>query len=167
MRFRKTNPGDLPQLKSLWALGFGDTEQEIEAFFAISYPTATGFCAEEDGKVIAAMMDLLEEMAAQVTEHDNALDQVYDELETLDQDLDDVVSDIYADEDEDDEEDAEDDSTMYEVTCPNCGQISTLDEETLMDPEGDLVCPHCGATFDIELEGTEDDSAEETDKQDH
>ena len=90
----------------------------------------------KNGKVIAAMMDLLEEMAAQVTEHDNALDQVYDELETLDQDLDDVVSDIYADEDEDDEEDAEDDSTMYEVTCPNCGQISTLDEETLMDPEG-------------------------------
>lgn len=38
MRFRKTNPGDLPQLKALWALGFGDTEQEIEAFFAISYP---------------------------------------------------------------------------------------------------------------------------------
>ena len=74
---------------------------------------------------------------------------------------------IFGDEDEDDEEDAEDDSTMYEVTCPNCGQISTLDEETLMDPEGDLVCPHCGATFDIELEGTEDDSAEETDKQDH
>ena len=127
-----------------------------------------GFDADsKNGKVIAAMMDLLEEMAAQVTEHDNALDQVYDELETLDQDLDDVVSDIYADEDEDDEEDAEDDSTMYEVTCPNCGQISTLDEETLMDPEGDLVCPHCGATFDIELEGTEDDSAEETDKQDH
>ena len=111
------------------------------------------------------MMDLLEEMAAQVTEHDNALDQVYDELETLDQDLDDVVSDIYADEDEDDEEDAEDDSTMYEVTCPNCGQISTLDEETLMDPEGDLL-PHCGATSTSSLK-TEDDSAEETDKQDH
>ena len=29
MRLRKTNPGDLPQLKALWALGFGDTEQEI------------------------------------------------------------------------------------------------------------------------------------------
>ena len=120
-----------------------------------------------DATDISRTESWLEEMAAQVTEHDNALDQVYDELETLDQDLDDVVSDIYADEDEDDEEDAEDDSTMYEVTCPNCGQISTLDEETLMNPEGDLVCPHCGATFDIELEGTEDDSAEETDKQDH
>ena len=115
----------------------------------------------KNGKVIAAMMDLLEEMAAQVTEHDDALDQVYDELETLDQDVDDIVSDLYADEDDED-----DDSTMYKVTCPNCGQISTLDEETLMDPEGDLVCPHCGATFDVELEGTEEDSAEETDKQD-
>ena len=72
-----------------------------------------------------------------------------------------------AEDDDEDEDDEDDDSTMYEVTCPNCGQISTLDEETLMDPEGDLVCPHCGATFDIELEGTEDDSAEETDKQDH
>ena len=34
----------------------------------------------KNGKIIAAMMDLLEEMAATVTEHDNALDQVYDEL---------------------------------------------------------------------------------------
>ena len=120
----------------------------------------------KNGKVIAAMMDLLEEMAATVTEHDDALDQVYDELETLDQDLDDVVSDIYGDDEEDDDEDEEDHGTLYEVTCPNCGEISTLDEETLMDPEGDLVCPHCGATFDVELEGTEEDSAEETDKQD-
>ena len=95
----------------------------------------------KNGKVIAAMMDLLEEMAAQVTEHDNALDQVYDELETLDQDLDDVVSDIYADEDEDDEEDAEDDSTMYEVTCPNCGQISTLEALAAAHTgEGTVLC---------------------------
>ena len=67
---------------------------------------------------------------------------------------------------DDEDEDEEDHGALYEVTCPNCGEISTLDEETLMDPEGDLVCPHCGATFDIELEGTEEDSAEETDKQD-
>ena len=58
----------------------------------------------KNGKVIAAMMDLLEEMAAQVTEHDDALDQVYDELETLDQDVDDIVSDLYADDDDEDED---------------------------------------------------------------
>ena len=38
MRFRKTNPGDLPQLKSLWALGFGDTEQEIGRFSPFPIP---------------------------------------------------------------------------------------------------------------------------------
>ena len=120
--------------------------------------------ASKNGKVIAAMMDLLEEMAATVTEHDNALDQVYDELETLDQDLDDLVADLYGDdEEESDDEDAED---LYEVTCPNCGAVSTVDEETLLDQESELVCPNCGAAFDIELEGTEEEAPEETDNQD-
>ena len=119
--------------------------------------------ASKNGKVIAAMMDLLEEMAATVTEHDNALDQVYDELETLDQDLDDVVADLYGDDEEEDEEEGED---LYEVTCPNCGAVSTVDEETLLDQESELVCPNCGAAFDIELEGTEEEAPEETYHQD-
>lgn len=117
----------------------------------------------KNGRIIAAMMDLLEEMAATVTEHDNALDQVYDELETLDQDLDDVVADLYGDDEEEDEEEGED---LYEVTCPNCGAVSTVDEETLLDQESELVCPNCGAAFDIELEGTEEEAPEETDHQD-
>ena len=127
--------------------------------------------ASKNGKVIAAMMDLLEEMAAQVVEHDNALDQVYDELETLDQDVDDIVSDLYADDDEDDDadddedDDAEEDSDegLYEVTCPNCGKVSTVDEETLLDQTQELVCPYCNASFDIELEGTEDEQPEDND----
>ena len=54
---------------------------------------------------------------------------------------------------------------MYEVTCPNCGQVSTVDEETLLDQtQGDLVCPYCGATFDVELEGTEDEQPEDNDQ---
>ena len=123
--------------------------------------------ASKNGKVIAAMMDLLEEMAASVTEHDNALDQVYDELETLDQDLDDVVADLYGEEDEDEESDDEEDGEeLYEVTCPNCGAVSTVDEETLLDQQSELVCPNCGAAFDIELEGTEEETPTETDQQD-
>lgn len=121
--------------------------------------------ASKNGKVIAAMMDLLEEMAATVTEHDNALDQAYDELETLDQDLDDLVADIYGEDDEDDSEDGEDGEELYEVTCPNCGAVSTVDEETLLDQESELVCPNCGAAFDIELEGSEE-TPEDPDKQD-
>lgn len=123
--------------------------------------------ASKNGKVIAAMMDLLEEMAAQVVEHDNALDQVYDELETLDQDVDDIVSDLYTDgeDDEDEDSDSDGDDALYEVTCPNCGEVSTVDEETLLDQSQELVCPNCGASFDIELEDSEDDKSEDGEKQ--
>ena len=109
--------------------------------------------ASKEGKVIAAMMDLLEQMAAVVTDHDDALYQVYDELETLDEDMDDLISFLAGDEGdgEDDEEDA-----VYEVTCPNCKTVSTVDEETLLNSE--LVCPNCGAAFDVELEGEDADS---------
>ncbi len=54
MRLRKTAPADLPQLKALWALCFGDTEAEIDSFFTLCYPDALGFCAEEDGSILAA-----------------------------------------------------------------------------------------------------------------
>ena len=108
----------------------------------------------KNGKIIAAMMDLLEEMAATVVEHDDALDQVYDELETLDQDLDDVVSDLYELED-DDEDDDEEPADLYEVTCPNCGAVVTVDEETLLSQ--DLTCPNCHAAFDIEIKDEEDE----------
>ena len=110
--------------------------------------------ASKNSKVIAAMMDLLEEMAAQVVEHDNALDQ----------DVDDIVSDLYADDDEDDDAEEDSDEGLYEVTCPNCGKVSTVDEETLLDQTQELVCPYCNASFDIELEGTEDEQPEDNDQ---
>ncbi len=109
----------------------------------------------KNGRIISAMMDLLEEMAATVTEHDNALDQVYDELDAMDEDMDDLTSALFdLDEDEEEDDDAE-----YEVTCPNCGVVTTVDEDTLMNRE--LVCPNCGAAFDIELapEEEEDEDA--------
>ena len=111
-------------------------------------------------KIIAAMMDLLEEMAATVTEHDQALDQAFDELDAIDEDMDDLTDAIFGldDEDEDSEEDAQEDDAEYEVTCPNCGAVTTVDEDTLLNQE--LVCPNCGAAFDIELAPEEGESTE-------
>ena len=109
----------------------------------------------KNGKIIAAMMDLLEEMAATVVEHDDALDQVYDELETLDQDLDDVISDVYELEDDDEDDEDEEPADLYEVTCPNCGAVVTVDEDTLLSQ--DLTCPNCHAAFDIEIKDEEDE----------
>lgn len=113
----------------------------------------------KNGKIIAAMMDLLEEMAGAVTEHDDALDQVYDELDALDEDMNDVVAAITGEDVDDDDNDEDDDEDAeYEVTCPNCNTVTTVDEDTLMNQE--LVCPNCGAAFDIEFDASEDDAAE-------
>ena len=86
--------------------------------------------ASKNGKVIAAMMDLLEEMAATVTEHDQALDQAFDELDAIDEDLDDLTDTLFGTED-----DAEDEDAEYEVTCPNCGTVTAVDEDTLLSQE--------------------------------
>ena len=132
-----------------------------KAAYILGLMTGMEFDPEsKNGKIIAAMMDLLEEMAATVVEHDDALDQVYDELETLDQDLDDVIPDVYELEDDEDDED-EEPADLYEVTCPNCGAVVTVDEETLLSQ--DLTCPNCHAAFDIEIKDEEDE--DEDDKQ--
>ena len=99
----------------------------------------------KNGRIIAAMMDLLEEMAATVTEHDNALDQVYEDVDELDEDLTDLINLVFdTDDDEDDDEEA-----SYEVTCPNCGAVTVVDEDTLFNEK--ISCPNCGAEFDIEF----------------
>ena len=106
----------------------------------------------KNGRIIAAMMDLLEEMAATVTEHDDSLDQVYDELDAIDEDMDDLTDLILGVDSDEDEDEAE-----YEVTCPNCGTLTAVDEDTLLNRE--LVCPNCGAAFDIELAPEEEEPA--------
>ena len=54
---------------------------------------------------------------------------------------------------EDEDEDEDDDGafeTSYEVTCPNCGTVNIVDEDTLMDSDK-IVCAECGAAFDVEV----------------
>lgn len=110
----------------------------------------------KNGKIIAAMMDLLEAMAATVTEHDQALDQAFDELDAIDEDMDDLTDALFGIDDEDEEDESDDDDAEYEVTCPNCGAVTAVDEDTLLNQE--LVCPNCGATFDIELAPEEEEN---------
>ena len=80
-------------------------------------------------------------------------DQAFDELDAIDEDMDDLVDNIFGDDDEDEDEDEDDDGafeTSYEVTCPNCGTVNIVDEDTLMDSDK-IVCAECGAAFDVEV----------------
>ena len=121
----------------------------------------------KDGKLWAALQDLLSDIAHEVEDLQSAhldmadaLDELTDELTLLqdacgDPDLLSTDDDDDEDEDEDEDEDASFDEVLYDVTCPVCGEEITLDEDMLA--QGSIDCPHCGEALEFEM-GEDEDS---------
>ena len=127
----------------------------------------------DEGKMIAAIVDLLGDLTRKVTDIEDTTIAISDELDEIEEDLD-AIEDFIMDEDDewDDEEDEDDswdgwdeddeegfdfgdeDSTIYEVECA-CGEIINFDEETL--EEGSIICPNCGETLEFTFEDEEED----------
>ena len=128
----------------------------------------------DEGKMIAAIVDLLGDVTKRVTDIEETTIAISDELDEIEEDLD-AIEDFIMDEDDeedfdgfgdyddeddeddwDDEEDYEEgfdfgdeDTTIYEVECA-CGNVIDFDEETL--EKGSIVCPNCGETLEFSLE---------------
>ena len=128
----------------------------------------------DEGKMIAAIVDLLGDVTKKLTAVEDTTIAISDELDEIEEDLD-AIEDFIMDEDEDDydfddededdydfddEDDFEDegfdfgdeDTTIYEVECA-CGEIIDFDEETL--EKGSMTCPNCGETLEFSLEDDE------------
>ena len=123
-----------------------------------------------EGKMIAAIVDLLGDVTKKLTNVEDTTIAISDELDEIEEDLD-AIEDFIMDEEDDEEWDDEDDwddecdcdegfdfgdedSTIYEVECA-CGEIIDFDEETL--EAGSIVCPNCGETLEFSLEDDEDE----------
>lgn len=125
-----------------------------------------------EGKLLAAIVDLLGDMSKTVSDVEETTIAISDELDEIEEDLDEVydyLSDELEDEDDfddyeddlDDEEDGLngdeeydfDDTTVYEVQC-KCGEIIDFDEETL--DHGSIVCPSCGELLEFTAEDVEE-----------
>ncbi len=128
----------------------------------------------DEGKMIAAIVDLLGDMAKRVTDIEETTIAISDELDEIEEDLD-AIEDFIMDEDDEDFEDFEDyedddwddeedpeegfdfgdeDTTVYEVECA-CGEIIDFDEETL--EKGSIVCPNCGETLEFSLDDEDEE----------
>lgn len=113
--------------------------------------------SKPEGKLLAAIVDMLDDTAETVTDLEDVIDAVSDELDSIEEDLDAIEEYLLDEEDDcdcdcDDEYDFGDDEVIYEVTCPVCGEVIDLDEE-MMD-EGSTVCPKCGE--DLEFDDSEE-----------
>ena len=127
----------------------------------------------KEGKIIKAMSALLGEMADAIAAMDEDLTCAYDQINDLSEELEDLEADLYEDEDDEDDSDAEektdedDDANdddiasepFYEVACPNCGETVYVSEDDL--DAGEANCAHCGVTFEVALEGDDEEAAED------
>ena len=124
----------------------------------------------DEGKMIAAIVDLLGDLTRKVTDIEDTTIAISDELDEIEEDLD-AIEDFIMDEDDEDYEDEDDfewddeeedyeegfdfgdeDTTIYEVQCV-CGEVINFDEETL--EEGSIICPNCGETLEFTTEDEE------------
>ena len=124
-----------------------------------------------EGKMIAAIVDLLGDVTKRLTDVEETTIAISDELDEIEEDLDAIEDYILDEEDEDDydddyeddfDEDEDDDeegfdfgdeeTTVYEVKCA-CGNIIDFDEETL--EAGSIVCDQCGELLEFSLEDEE------------
>ena len=134
---------------------------------------------EAEGKMIAAIVDLLGDVTKKLTDVEDTTIAISDELDEIEEDLDaiedyilEVEEDLEDEDDEyfddedddygfDDEEDYEEgfdfgdeDSIIYEVKCV-CGNVINFDEETL--EEGSIVCDECGELLEFSLEDDDEE----------
>jgi len=122
-----------------------------------------------EGKMIAAIVDLLGDLSKKVTDIEDTTIAISDELDEIEEDLD-AIEDFIMDEEDDDYDDEDDyeedddyedegfdfgdeDSTIYEVECA-CGEIIDFDEETL--EKGSIICPNCGETLEFSVDEDEE-----------
>ena len=136
-----------------------------------------------EGKVLAALLDLVSDIADEVVAINEDIVDLQDYVEELDEDLADVedfldeecdgdcescdcdgdcdecdFGDYDCDCDCDDDCDCDcDDDMFFEVECPSCGEVVCFDET--IDPEN-LACPACGEKFTCEFVDEDEEDEE-------
>ncbi len=117
----------------------------------------------KEGKVFAAIIDVLDEMALSVSDLKESQDEMEELVDIIDEDLGQVEELIYGD---DDDDCCCDDDSYYEVVCPTCGDTICLDEDMLAKEE--IECPNCGEKLEFDLDDCDcDDCCDCGDHEDH
>lgn len=94
---------------------------------------------DAQGKVLNAMIAAMDEMADAIDENEVAMAEVDECLDDIYDELDSIEECVFDDEDDDDDD-------FVEVECPECGETVYFDEDMLESGE-ELICPNCNATI--------------------
>ncbi len=118
------------------------------------------------GKLLAAIADVLEDLALGLDDVENYVDELEAGLDAVSDDLEEVEEYVYDDYDDDDDDydededyDDEDDGYDYSVVCPACGEEFLLENEDL--DAGVIECPECGETLELDLSAEDEEEEAE------
>ena len=123
---------------------------------------AEGLALDEskpEAKLIKAMIDVLDDIALSVSDLEDGLDLISEQLDAVDEDLDELEGFVYEELDDcccddccdDDDEEEE----YYDVECPSCGEVICVDREIL--EEGSITCPSCNELLEFDIDCDCDD----------
>jgi len=119
--------------------------------------------ANKESKLIAAMIDILDDIALEIADMKDVQQELGDGLDAVSEDLEDVEDLIYdEDEDSDEDEDEDDDEDCYATTCPSCEETIYFDDSVL--EEGEVVCPNCGERLEFDTSDIEDETSGPSDE---
>ena len=137
-----------------------------------------------EGKMIAAIVDLLGDMSKRMVDIEDTTIAISDELDEIEEDLDAIEDFIMDEDDEDDWDDYEEDDDYYDPEEDEeddteddeeepeegfdfgdedttiyevecaCGNVIDFDEEVL--ESGSIVCPNCGETLEFTFDDEEE-----------
>ncbi|MCI9578155.1 MAG: hypothetical protein HFF98_04830 [Oscillibacter sp.] len=117
---------------------------------------------KKEGKLLLAIIDVLEDIALELSDIEDAQEELGEGLDAVSDDLEDVEDLLYDEDDEDEEYELDDlgeDEDCYATTCPTCEESIYFDESVLED--GEVICPNCGEKLEFDLESLDEDDGED------
>ena len=114
----------------------------------------------KEQKVLQRVIDLLEDMTAEIEQLRVDYEELFEYTEAIDDDLTELEEDFYEDEDEDEDYDYDDDDFEdgFSIECPNCREIVVV-EDDILDQESaiEVTCPGCGEVVLVDDEEWDED----------
>ncbi len=107
----------------------------------------------KEGKLLVAIVDVIDELAASVSDLEAVADEMSDELDEVAEELLELEGAFDDDCDcgcGDDDCDCDCDDFRYEVVCPTCGDSIMVDEDILA--LGAIQCPGCGEDLEFDAD---------------
>lgn len=98
----------------------------------------------KEGKVIIAMLELLDDMVLTIEDLEDSRDEINEMLDEIDEDLANLEDAVYGEEDDSDSVD------FGEAECPECGALINLDYSLFSEDGDKITCPSCNKEIDVE-----------------